>query len=247
MPNQCASECRAAMPPTPVGRRPPGRRRSRRGAAGGDRRSWAADRRRSVPCPVSTSRPAASIVATSDGVRRTAIHPDCSSGTDGVEHVDDLAGARCDHDRLDARPAVDPLDAREEGLATERGERAREAARPHAERDERGAAVRRFDEVRVADVLHRTRGAARGQDRVAREPLEGTVRRGAARDGHRVTALGAALGDQQIPVVAAAVEVRTLGSMQAGARPQRPRRTRAPRRSRGRPAPGGCPDPSRRR
>ncbi len=140
-----------------------------------------------------------------------------------VEHLDDLVRARCDHDRFHLRPSVDPLDAREEGLAAERREGAREPDRTHAQRDECRAAVRCFDEVRVTDVLHGARGAAGGQDRVAGEALEGALWRAATRDGHGVTALGAAFGDQQVPVVAAAVQVRTLRGMQARARPERQR------------------------
>ena len=63
----------------------------------------------------------------------------------------------------------------------------------------------------MADVLNRTRGAAGRQDRVATEALERALRRRAPRDRDGVAPLSAAFGDQQVPVVAAAVEVRALG------------------------------------
>ena len=77
----------------------------------------------------------------------------------GVEQLDHLASPRRDDDRLDVRPAVDPLDAGEERLATERRERAREAAGRTPRATSAVPAVGRLDQVGVTDVLHGTRRA----------------------------------------------------------------------------------------
>ena len=69
-------------------------------------------------------------------------------------------------------------------------------------------------------VLHRLVGAAVGDQRIARVALERPLRGPRPGDRHRVAALGAALGDEQVPPVADAVEVRTLGELAAGARPE---------------------------
>ena len=51
--------------------------------------------------------------------------------------------------------------------------------------------------------------------------LERALRRPAAGDGDRVPALGAALGDEQVPPLADPVEVRPLGELAAGPLPER--------------------------
>ena len=84
-------------------------------------------------------------------------------------------------------------------------------------------------------------GAAGAEHRVARVALERALDRRPAREAHAVAALGAALGDHQVPVLAAPVEVRRLGELQAGARPERARLLQRPCRPRGRRAPAGCP------
>jgi hypothetical protein len=62
--------------------------------------------------------------------------------------------------------------------------------------------------------------AARAEHRVGRVPLERPLGGGPPGDADAVPALGAALGDQQVPVAAAAVQVRRLRELQTGARPQ---------------------------
>ena len=86
----------------------------------------------------------------------------------------------------------------------------REAARPGAEQHHPPGAVGCLHQVGVAGVLDGTVGAAVGQQRVGRCAFPGAARRAPAGDGDGVAAFGAALGDQQVPPVADAVEVRRL-------------------------------------
>lgn len=62
--------------------------------------------------------------------------------------------------------------------------------------------------------------APRRHERVVRSAREGPVRPRSARDRHGVPALGPALGDHEIPVIADLVEVRRLGEHAARTRPQ---------------------------
>ena len=126
-------------------------------------------------------------------------------------------------DRIDDGPAVDPAHGGQEGLAPEDVDAGDGAGAADAEQHHPPRAVGGLDEVGVAGVLHRVVGAAVAEDRVVRAALERPGGRGAARDRDRVARAGAALGDEQVPGAVELVEVRRLGELQPGARPQRPR------------------------
>ena len=132
--------------------------------------------------------------------------------------------ARGEPHRFRLGPAACPGDRCAECLPSQRRERLGSAERAHAEQDQRGAAVWRGDQVRVPGVLDRAGRTGRAEHRVGRVPLERALRGGAPGDADAVPSLGAALGDEQVPVVAAAVQVRRLRELQPGARPQRARR-----------------------
>ena len=170
------------------------------------------------------SRPSA-MDATDAGVVRTASQPGSSSaaGSAKSKTSSSAAVARRQPNRLGLRPAVHPGDRGDERFPAERRERLGHAERAHAEQHQRRAAVRRVDQVGVAGVLDRAGRAARAEHRVGRVPFERALRGRAPGDADAVPALGAALGDHQVPVVAAAVQVRRLRELQPGARPQRAR------------------------
>ena len=73
-------------------------------------------------------------------------------------------------------------------------------------------------------ALHGRAGAATREDRVARVAFERAHRRRPSGDGHRVTALGTAFGDEEVPVFATLEEVGPFGELSAGPRPERPER-----------------------
>jgi len=140
----------------------------------------------------------------------------------GEVDVDAGAGSRVQRHRVDGRPAVvPPVHGRHEGLATERRECAGHAARAHAEQHAQPVAVRPDDEVAGAGVLHGADRGPRGHQGVLRRGLEGALRRVAARDRDAVAALGATLGDHEVPASVDRVQVRRLGELAPGARPDR--------------------------
>ncbi len=120
---------------------------------------------------------------------------------------------------VDHGPPVDPVDAGEEGLAAVDVERRAESARAHAEVDHRPRSVGVLDQVGVAGVLHGRRRAAPTEDRIGRARLERPLDRARPGDRDGVPALGAALGDEQVPPAVAAVEVRALGVGEPGPLP----------------------------
>lgn len=73
-----------------------------------------------------------------------------------------------------------------------------------------------MDQVGVPGVLDGVVGAAVSEDRVGRARLERAGGRTAAGDRDTMAALGAALGDEQVPVVADPVQVRRLRGLGAG-------------------------------
>ena len=66
-------------------------------------------------------------------------------------------------------------------------------------------------QVGMPDVLDREAGAAVGEDRVRRAALERARGAWAARDRDRVSALGSAFSEEEIPVAVYLVEVRPSG------------------------------------
>ena len=138
------------------------------------------------------------------------------------------------HHRCHHRPTVDPLDVGGERLPAERREAAGHPPRAHPEEHGDPRPVRRLEEVAVAGVLDRPVGAAGAQHRVVRARLERPGRRRRAGDADAVAALGAALGDHQVPPVPDAIQVWRFREHQPAARPQRPRRLEGPPAARGR-------------
>ena len=165
--------------------------------------------------------------------RRGRRHPPSSVGSRATRRraargreadLDAGAGARVEQDRVDRRPPVVlPVHRRDEGLAAEGRERAGHAARSHPEQNAEPFAAGADDQVAVAGVLDGADRRASGHQRVLRRRLERTLGRVSARDADAVAALGAALGDHEVPGAVDLVEVRRLGELPSGARPQRPR------------------------
>ena len=127
-------------------------------------------------------------------------------------------------DRIDDRPAVDPAHGREEGLAPEdvdrRGSRRRGGPRAApSTTSRRGPATRSAWPVFWTgwSVLRWLRIGLCGQ------PSNGPEGEGPRAIETAWPAPGAALGDEQVPRAVELVEVRRLGELQPGARPQRPR------------------------
>ena len=157
--------------------------------------------------------------------------PDSSAALRSAGH---MVGAGSRLDVLGQhRPAVHPDDLRREGFAAEHVPVRRASPGPDAELDHPPAAV--GPRTRSAWPVFWT---GRSVPRWVRIGLAGSPRTGPAGtgpgDGHRVAALGAALGDQQVPLVADPVQVRRLRGLGAGARPEPVAARPVPRRWTGR-------------
>ena len=124
---------------------------------------------------------------------------------------------------VEDRPVVLPANGGEERLASVHVELRCEPARPHTEVHRRPLPGWQLDEVRVAGVLDRVRGAAVREDRVRRiafvRPGDGSR----PRHRNRVAARGSALRDQQVPPAVAPVDVRGLRRREPGSAPEAPR------------------------
>jgi hypothetical protein len=114
------------------------------------------------------------------------------------------------------RPAIGPCHGGEVCLASEHMPTGGAAARPHPEQDHPPGPVRRLDQISVAGVLDRPAGAAVSEDRIGRAWRERPVRCWAPGDRHAVTALSPSLGDEQVPVIADLVQVRSFRVLGAG-------------------------------
>lgn len=119
-------------------------------------------------------------------------------------------------DLADDRPVVPPGHGCQERFAAEHVPARGAAARSYAEQHHPPGAVGALDQVGVPGVLDGVVGAAVGEDRVGRARLERALGRTTAGDRDTVAALGAALGDEQVPVVADPVQVRRLRGLGAG-------------------------------
>jgi hypothetical protein len=108
----------------------------------------------------------------------------------------------------------------EERLPPEHLEPRRRASRAAAEQDHPPRPVWRFDQVGVTGVLDRAVGAPVADDGVVRTGFPRSRRRRPARDGDRVAALGATLRDEEVPVLTAADQVRSLGVLRSRPRPR---------------------------
>ena len=195
--------------------------RVRSGAAGAVRGTRGSDRR------ASTRRHAARRSRAGRGSRRSTracaaptIHSAPSRAASKSSRNATAPGRGVSCTGFERRPAVvAPRDRGDEGLPSECREGSGHAARANAEQHQQPLAVGAEDEVAVPGVLDRPVGAARGEQRVGRRVLERSLGARGPRDAHAVAALGAALGDDEVPPVADAVEVRGFGELPADARP----------------------------